>query len=92
MTTALRPHQHAISIRRLLELRSGHGDQLTLDYLSLAALLRYAPGIASTADLIAAWKVSQPNVSRRINALDRAGLIDAYRGHGAYQIHDLRLL
>jgi DNA-binding MarR family transcriptional regulator len=92
MTTALRPYQHAISIRRLLELRSGHGDQLALDYLSLAALLRYSPGIASTADLIAAWKVSQPNVSRRINALDQAGLIDAYPGHGAYQIHDLRLL
>jgi DNA-binding MarR family transcriptional regulator len=86
------PHQHAISIRRLLELRSVHGDQLALDYLSLAALLRYSPGIASTADLITAWQVSQPSVSRRINALDRAGLIDAYPGHGAYQIHDLKLL
>ena len=74
------PRQTAISIRRLL------------DYLSLAALLRYSPGIASTADLIAAWQVSQCNVSRRINALDRVGLIDAYRGHGAYQIHDLKLL
>jgi hypothetical protein len=31
-------------------------------------------------------------VSRRINALDRAGLIDVCRGHGAYQIHDLKLL
>jgi len=55
-------------------------------------LLRYSPGIASTADLIAAWKVSQCNVSRRINALGRAGLINVCRGHGAYQIHDLRLL
>jgi hypothetical protein len=45
------PRQTAISIRRLLDLRSGHGDQLALDYLSLAALLRYSPGIASTADL-----------------------------------------
>ena len=88
----LTPRQHAISIRRLLELRSIHGDQLALDYLSLAALLLYSPGIASTADLIAAWQVSQPSVSRRINALDRAGLIDAYPGHGAYQIHDLKLL
>ena len=88
----LRPHQHTISIRRLLELRSGYGDQLALDYLSLAALLRYSPGIASTADLIAAWKVSQCNVSRRINALGRAGLINVCRGHGAYQIHDLKLL
>ena len=86
------PRQTAISIRRLLDLRSGHGDQLALDYLSLATLLRYSPGIASTADLIAAWQVSQCNVSRRINALDRVGLIDAYRGHGAYQIHDLKLL
>ena len=85
-------HQHAISIRRLLELRSIHGDQLAMDYLSLAALLRYSPGIASTADLITAWQVSQPSVSRRINALDRAGLIDVYPGHGAYQIHDLKLL
>lgn len=67
-------------------------QQLAMDYLSLAALLRYSPGIASTADLIAAWQVSQPSVSRRINALDRAGLIDAYPGHGAYQIHDLKLL
>ena len=88
----LRPYQHAISIRRLLELRSSHGDQLALDYLSLAALLRYAPGIAATADLIAAWRGSQCNVSRRINALDRAGLIDTSCGHGVYQIHDLRLL
>ena len=92
MTHTLRPHQTVISIRRLLELRSTHGDQLAMDYLSLAALLRYSPGIVSTADLIAAWQVSQSTVSRRINALDHVGLIDAYRGYGAYQIHDLQLL
>lgn len=90
--SALHPRQTTISIRRLLGVRSDHGDQLALDYLSIAALLRYAPGLVATADLISAWKVSQCNVSRRINALDRAGLIDASRGHGAYQIHDLRLL
>lgn len=80
-----------ISIRQLLDLRANHGDQLAMDYLSLAALLRYSPGIATTVDLANAWQVSQPSVSRRVNALDRAGLVDLSRGHGAYQIHDLRL-
>lgn len=81
-----------ISIRQLLDLRVNHSDQLAMDYLSLAALLRYSPGIATTVDLANAWQVSQPSVSRRVNALDRAGLVDLSRGHGAYQIHDLRLL
>lgn len=81
-----------ISIRQLLDLRVNHSDQLAMDYLSLAALLRYSPGIATTVDLVNDWQVSQPSVSRRVNALDRASLVDLSRGHGAYQIHDLRLL
>ena len=92
MTTTIRPRQTAISIRRLLEVRSDHGDQLALDYLSLAALLQYAPGLVATADLSAAWQVSQSSVSRRINALDRARLIDVSGSHGAYQVNDLELL
>ena len=81
-----------IRIRQLLELRASHGDQLALDYLALAALLRYEPGIAATADLMTAWQAKQPEVSRRIHALRAAEVIDVSRGHGAYHIHDLKLL
>lgn len=63
-----------------------------MDYLALAMLLRYEPGIAATADLMAAWQAKQPEVSRRIHALQAAEVIDISPGYGAYHIHDLKLL
>jgi DNA-binding MarR family transcriptional regulator len=81
-----------MSIKSLLSLRAEHGDKVAMDYLSLASLLHYAPGLANSRQLREAWGVAQSNVSRRINHLARVGLIDVSNGHGAYQIHNLRLL
>lgn len=81
-----------IKIRGLLELRASHGGQVAMDYLSLVAMLRYSVGIATTADLMAAWQVHQCNVSRRIKALVSAELIQMTAGHGAYQIHAFKPL
>lgn len=81
-----------ISIRRLLELRISHSDQLALDYLSLAALLRYTPGVACVQQLQQRWNVSQSSVSRRVAHLATAGLIEVTNGSGVYHVHQLKLL
>jgi Mn-dependent DtxR family transcriptional regulator len=81
-----------MSIKSLLTLRAKYGDRVAMDYLSLASLLHYAPGLADSKQLREAWGVAQSNVSRRVNHLARVGLIDVSNGCGAYQIHALRLL
>jgi Mn-dependent DtxR family transcriptional regulator len=81
-----------MSIKSLLTLRAKYGDRVAMDYLSLASLLHYAPGLADSKQLREAWGVAQSNVSRRVNHLARVGLIDVSNGRGAYQIHALRLL
>lgn len=80
-----------LSISKLLQLRQQHGDQVAFDWLSVAMLLRYQPGIVTTEQLRQAWGVHQSNVSRRMTALRRQRLIDASRGHGGYEVHGLEV-
>jgi Mn-dependent DtxR family transcriptional regulator len=81
----------AIPIRRLLALRHEHSDVLLMDYLELATLAR-EPGFVTTNELCERWKVSQPQVSRRINALAAAELLEITPGGGGYQVHAMRSL
>lgn len=62
---------------------------MALDWLSVAMLLRYEPGIVTTEQLMQAWGVGQSTVSRRLTALTVAQLLDASRGHGGYAVHGL---
>ena len=80
---------YTLGISKLLQLRQQHGDQVALDWLSVAMLLRYKPGIVTTEQLQQAWGVHQSNVSRRMRALRQQRLIDASRGHGGYEVHGL---
>jgi len=80
---------YTLGISKLLQLRQQHGAQMALDWLSVAMLLRYEPGIVSTEQLMQAWGVGQSTVSRRLAALTAAGLLDVSRGHGAYAVHGL---
>lgn len=75
-----------IRIRPLLDLRGQASDQTLLDYLTLVTLAP-TPGSLPVATLRERWRCSQPQVSRRINALAAAGLADITPGWGAYQVH-----
>lgn len=74
-----------VPIRRLLDLRHQYGDQKVLDLLELSA--SGPEGVISTNDLMTRWKVTQPNVSRRITNLQALGLIDVSSGDGVYHVH-----
>ena len=74
-----------VPIRRLLDMRHQYGDQKVLDLLELSA--SGPEGVISTNDLMTRWKVTQPNVSRRIANLQGAGLVDISSAHGFYRIH-----
>jgi len=78
-----------LKISKLLQLRQQHGDQIALDWLSVAMLLRYEPGIVTTKELMQAWGVGQSSVSRRMTALTAAQLLDVSRDHGGYAVHGL---
>lgn len=78
---------YTLGISKLLQLRQQHSDQMALDWLSVAMLLRYEPGIVATEQLMQAWGVGQSTVSRRLAALAAAGLLDVSRGHGGYAVH-----
>ena len=78
-------------ISKLLQLRQQHGDQIALDWLSVAMLLRYEPGIVTTKELMQAWGVGQSTVSRRLTALTAAQLLDVSRGHSGYAVHGLHV-
>lgn len=80
-----------IPIRRLLALRHEHSDQLLIDYLDVVIHAK-DPGQLATVELQARWRVSQPNVSRRMARLVDAGLIDCSTGWGGYHVHDVSLL
>jgi DNA-binding transcriptional MocR family regulator len=77
-----------IKIRNLLNLRSTLTDQALIDYLSLVIHCPQ-PGFIATASLRKHWSCSQSQVSRRINAIATAGLIDLTAGHAGYNIHHL---
>ena len=79
-----------IRIRSLLDLRAQHADQTLLDYLTLVTLAP-TPGTLPVATLRERWGCSQSQVSRRINAVARAGLVDITPGWGAYQVHGLEV-
>ena len=77
-----------IRIRPLLELRQQYSDQALLDYLTLVTLVP-TPGVVPTQGLRDQWRCSQSQVSRRLNAVAAAGLVDLSPGWGAYQVHGL---
>ena len=79
---------YAIPISTLLACRQRASDQVILDYLELTTMARQ-PGQVRTMELQHRWRCSQPQVSRRINAITRAGLADITAGHGAYHVHEL---
>ena len=81
-----------LGISKLLQLRQHHGDCAVLDMVHVAMLLRYEPGIVTTEQLQQAWQVHQSNVSRRMTALRRQGLIDASSAHGGYEVHGLEVV
>lgn len=78
-----------LAISKLLQLRRQHSDQMALDWLSVAMLLRYEPGIVTTEQLMRAWGVGQSTVSRRLTALAATQLLDVSRGYGGYAVHGL---
>jgi hypothetical protein len=45
-----------------------------------------APGWVATADLMARWSRSQPQVSRRLAAVNRLGIVHATAEHGRYYL------
>lgn len=78
-----------IPIRRLTALRGTVNDQALLDYLELA-ILTPEPGTIATSALRERWDCSQPQVSRRLAAVARAGLADITAGCGGYQVHAVK--
>jgi hypothetical protein len=80
-----------IPIRALLALRDQEPDQVLLDYLTLAHLAP-SPGAIAVQDLRSRWHCSQPQVSRRLAAVHRAGLAEITPGWGAYQVHEVTRL
>jgi DNA-binding IclR family transcriptional regulator len=74
-----------LAIRKLLDLRRQHGDQKALDLLELS--MAAPAGTVSTQKLMERWQVTQPNVSRRVTALQAMGLVDVSSGHGFYMVH-----
>ena len=60
-------------------------DRAILDLLELEQL-GLAPGVASVALLKVLWSLSQPQVSRRITAIDGLGLYRVRSGCGRYTL------
>ena len=77
-----------IRICPLLDLRGQHGDKTLLDYLTLVTLAP-TPGSLPVATLRERWGCSQSQVSRRLAAVARTGLVDITAGWGAYQVHQV---
>jgi hypothetical protein len=75
-----------IPIRRFVALRPAVRDRTLLDYLDLAVLAP-EPGRLRTDELCKRWRCSQPTVSRRLAAVNAAGLAEISNGHGAYAVH-----
>lgn len=78
-----------IPIRRLTALRPEVPDQTLLDYLDLA-ILAPDPGTITTQALRERWACSQPTVSRRLAAVQHAGLAEITADWGGYQVHAVR--
>lgn len=78
-----------IPIRRIIALRPEVADQTLLDYLELAITCP-EPGTVATRTLRERWGCSQPMVSRRLAAVQCAGLAEITADHGCYQVHAVR--
>jgi hypothetical protein len=87
----LRDEATSIPLQPLVELRRRLPDATILDYLELAALAP-DPGMVTVRDLRERWGCSQSQVSRRINAVARTGLVDITPGWGAYQVHGVEVV
>jgi len=81
-----------IPIRHLLSLRPDVSDQVLLDYLELLFVLAWEPGQVLTQQLQERWSCAQCTVSRRLNAVNAAGLAEITPGWGAYQVHSVKRL
>jgi hypothetical protein len=75
-----------IPIRHLVALRPAVRDRVLVDYLDLA-VLSPEPGIVNTRLLRDRWQCSQPMVSRRLAAINAAGLADISSNNGGYSVH-----
>ena len=75
-----------IPIRQLVAMRPEVSDRTLVDYLDLAVLAK-EPGTLPTRALRERWGCSQPMVSRRLAAVERAGLAEITAGWGGYQVH-----
>jgi len=79
-----------IPIPHLLALRAHLSDLTILDYLTLVYLAP-TPGTVDTWELARRWGCCRPQVSRRISALTRSGLVEASTGWGVYHVHHVHL-
>ena len=80
-----------IPIRHLVALRAEIPDRTLVDYLELAVLTP-EPGVVSTSGLRERWRCSQSMVSRRLAAINAAGLAEITSGYGLYHVHWLEQL
>lgn len=75
-----------IPIRRFVALRPTVTDRTLLDYLDLAVLAP-EPGVVATSELCERWRCCQSTVSRRLAAVNTAGLAEISTGYGTYSVH-----
>jgi hypothetical protein len=75
-----------IPIRRFVALRPAVSDRTLLDYLDLAVLAP-EPGMVATRELCNRWRCCQSTVSRRLAAVNAAGLAEISTGYGGYSVH-----
>lgn len=78
-----------IPISQLVAMRPGVSDRTLVDYLDLAVLAK-EPGTLPTRTLRDRWGCSQSMVSRRVAAVERAGLVDVTASWHGYQVHAVR--
>ena len=74
-------------LARVTHLRDGTSarDRVILDTLELLES-GLVPGWVGTAGLMARWGTSQPQVSRRLAAVSRLGIVHATAEHGRYYL------
>ena len=74
--------KHHLNIHHLRDGSIG-ADRAILDLLELEQL-GVVPGVVPVALLKALWKLSQPQVCRRVNAIGELGIYEVRPGHGRY--------
>lgn len=76
--------KHHLNIHTIRD-GSVNTDRAILDLLELEQL-GVVPGVVPVALLKALWKLSQPQVCRRINAIAELGIYQIRPGHGRYTL------